>query len=56
MSLIKMTVELTLTPLSVNIVILNLFYQPIKSMLLGTKKVFKHQYLQMLGPKLNKLI
>ena len=43
-----------LTPLSTTIVVINSFYQPIKSLLLGIKCVFKHQGLQKFGAKLNK--
>ena len=36
------------------IVIFNLFYEVIKSLIFGTKCVFKHQDLQMCDLKLNK--
>ena len=45
---------LTLSPLITIIVVFNLFYWPIKSLLLGTQCVFKHQNLKIFDIKLNK--
>ena len=45
---------LTLMLLITTIVVFNLFYLPIKSLILGTKCVFKHQDLQRICLKLNK--
>ena len=46
--------NLTLILLITTIVVFDLFYSSIKSLLLGTKCVFKHQDLQKFGFKLNK--
>ena len=40
--------------LRTTIIVLNLFYQPNKSLLIEIKLMFQHQYLQMFGYKLNK--
>ena len=45
---------LTLNHLSATMVIFNIFYYPIKSRSLEKTCVFKHQYLQMFGPEINK--
>ena len=48
-------ISLTLTALSTAIVVFNLFYYKVKSLLLWTKWVFKHvKDLQIFGLKLNK--
>ena len=47
-------INVALKGLSETIVVFNPFYQPFKSLLLGTKCVFEHQDLQMFGLILNK--